>query len=308
MKNRDSAFTRLEDLVIPVDKSAGISTYDVIRRFKRSIRVSKVGHSGTLDPPATGLILILTGRATKLSEYMMDLPKKYTATIRLGESTDTQDADGEVVRTGEWEHITREDIAQVLPGFTGTRMQVPPMYSALKHKGRPLYRLAREGREVEREPREVVTYGIELTGYELPFFTVEVHCSRGMYVRVLAEELGEALGTPAHLYSLVRTEIGHFSLDSAMRDDRFDELAKMEDPGYTMADALQHLTPLTLDRSQARNLMNGIAPRMPGNSASPGSLVRLLLPDGRLGAVAEVKAAGIIGLRKVFAGDIDDTG
>ncbi|HSG29219.1 MAG TPA: hypothetical protein VLA34_12120, partial [Candidatus Krumholzibacterium sp.] len=212
------------------------------------------------------------------------------------------------VRTGEWEHITREDIVGVLPGFTGTRMQVPPMYSALKHKGKPLYKLAREGREVEREPREVVTYGIELTGCELPFFTVEVHCSRGMYVRVLAEELGEALGTPAHLYSLVRTEIGHFSLDSALSDDRFDELVDMEVPGYTMADALQHLPPVTLDRSQARNLMNGIAPRVPGRTASRGGLVRLLLPDGRLGAVAEVKAAGMIGLRKVFTAEIDDAG
>lgn len=300
MSGPERSHSTLEDLVIPVDKTEGISTYDVIRRFKKAVRVSRVGHSGTLDPPATGLVLLLTGAATKLSGYMMDLPKRYTATIKLGEATDTQDASGRVVRTGEWTGVTPRDIKRALAGLVGTRMQVPPMYSALKHEGKPLYKLARQGREVEREAREVVTYGIELEASDLPIFTIDVHCSRGMYVRVLAEEIGDALGVPAHLAALVRTEIGHFTVEEAVRDDSFHLLETMDRPGYTMAEALQHLPSMTLGMTQARSLMNGIAPRVPGDLPPEGALVRLLLPDGRLGAVAEVKVAGILGLRKVF--------
>ena len=176
----------LENLVIPVDKSAGLTTYDVIRRFKKVARVGKVGHSGTLDPPARGLVLLLTGQATKLSGYLMDLPKTYVADIMLGSSTDTHDAEGTVTATGDWSGITEDAVRGALPRFVGRRLQVPPMYSALKHRGTPLYTLARRGEQVEREPREVETSSLELVSFEPPLFTVEVSCSRGMYVRVLA--------------------------------------------------------------------------------------------------------------------------
>ncbi len=291
---------RFDNLVIPVDKSTGLSTYDVIRRFRKTVRVDKVGHSGTLDPLATGLVLILTGAATKLSNYLMELPKRYIADVRLGEATDTQDSTGTVVRSGGWDGVGEEQIRAMLPGFTGRRMQVPPMYSALKHKGTPLYALARKGQEIDRAPREVDTHEIELLGCDLPIFRIMVRCSRGMYVRVLAEEMGDALGVPACLHSLVRTEVGHFNLDSALKDTDFAALAEREKPGYSLSEALGHFPAVELTAVQARGLENGIAPRIRESCPQSGVYVRLLRPDGELGAIAETGAAGILHLKKVF--------
>ena len=242
---------RLDNLVIPVNKSHGLSTYDVIRRFRKVVRIRKVGHSGTLDPLATGLVLLLTGDATKLSSYMMDLPKTYIADIELGSSTDTNDAEGKVVETGDWSGITEEAIRSVLPSFLGRREQIPPMFSALKHKGVPLYTLARRGEKVERRPREVETYALNLLCCQLPVFRIETVCSKGMYMRVLAEEIGAKLGVPAYLKNLVRTKIGQFDVDSAVPDDGFDGLAEMEKPGFGMTEALGHLRPVELDEQQA---------------------------------------------------------
>lgn len=292
---------RFRNIVIPVNKSFGLTTYDVIRRFRKSIRVDKVGHSGTLDPQATGLVLLLTGSATKLSNYLMDLRKTYVADIMLGESTDTQDASGKVTRTGDWEGIKEEDILEVLPRFEGKRMQVPPMYSALKHGGKPLYTLARKGIEVERTPREVTAYSIVPIDFDLPRFRISVECSRGMYIRSLAEEIGEAAGVPAHLHALVRTRVGHFTLDSAVNDDDFEKLPEMEAPGYTMSEALKHLQPFNLTKQQWQGLKNGMPP-VPNMDLPPeGDLLRLLTPEGTLGAIAEVNSAGLLKLRKVFA-------
>lgn len=297
MKSIDEKFN---NLVIPVHKSAGLSTYDVIRRFRKKLRIKKIGHSGTLDPPATGLVLLLTGAATKLSGYLMDLPKRYVADIMLGSATDTQDASGKKIRTGDWSHVTPSDVERAIESLTGARMQVPPMYSALKHRGTPLYTLARRGQEVEREPREVNIYEMKLIENPFPSFRIEIHCSRGMYVRVLAEEIGDLLGVPAHLDALVRTEIGHFTLESAVKDDDFDSLPSLEKPGYTLSEALQHFPAVELDARQARGLDNGISPRMAAGLPSGGGLVRLLRPDGRLGAIAETGSSGLLVLRKVF--------
>ena len=295
---------KLIDRVLPVDKSAGVSTYDTIRSFKKLFKVKKIGHAGTLDPPATGLILLLTGEATKLSNYLMDLPKVYVARIELGGRTDTQDATGETLETGEWGHVTESDVRSALSDFLGKRKQVPPMYSALKHKGTPLYMLARKGQKVEREPREVETYEIELLDFEPPHFTIEVHCSRGLYLRVLAEEIGEALGVPSHLQSLVRKSIGHFHVDSAVPDRDLRSLADREDPGVSLSDALRHMPALLLDRNQAMGLMNGVAPRfasgMVESVPAAGSLVRLLHEDGRLGAIGVVSPGGFVQIRRVF--------
>ncbi|MBN2070659.1 MAG: tRNA pseudouridine(55) synthase TruB [Candidatus Krumholzibacteriota bacterium] len=291
---------KMENLVIPVNKSAGLSTYDVIRRFKKTIKPTRVGHSGTLDPAATGLVLLLTGAATKLSGYLMDLPKSYVADIMLGISTDTQDGEGKVVRSADVGHITPDHIEDVLKQFIGRRMQTPPMYSALKHEGLPLYVYARRGQDVERLPREVDTYDISLVKCSLPEFTIEIHCSRGMYVRTLAEEIGDALSVPAYLSGLVRTGIGHFNLESSIADSDFENLEGMENPGYSLSDALSHLQSVTLSRKQARELEDGIAPSVTGTLPATGTCVRLIRDEGSLGAIAEVGPAGIIILRKVF--------
>lgn len=298
------ARSMLNDRVIPVRKSAGNSTYDCIRSFKRLVKLDKIGHAGSLDPEARGLILILTGEATKLSNYLMDLPKRYVADVKLGEATDSQDASGAVTRSGAWEHVTAEAIRAVIPRFLGKRLQTPPMYSALKHKGQPLYLLARRGERIDRTPREVETYEISLVSFEPPVARLEVYCSRGLYLRVLAEEIGDALEVPAHLGGLTRVRIGHFTLDEAVSDDDFASLLEMESPGFSLGAALRHLPAVPLSAEQSRGLEMGIAPRLsqaPSGTLPPaGSLLRLERPDGRLGAIAEMAPAGIVHLRRVF--------
>jgi tRNA pseudouridine55 synthase len=294
---------RLDNLVIPVNKSFGLSTYDVIRRFRKAVRIKKVGHSGTLDPLATGLVLLLTGNATKLSSYLMDLPKTYIADIELGTSTDTNDAEGRVVETGDWSAVTCEALRSVLPSFLGRREQVPPMFSALKHKGVPLYTMARRGEHVEREPREVETYALSLLECELPVFRIEVVCSRGMYVRVLAEEIGAKLGVPAHLSSLVRTKIGQFEVGSAVSDDAFDSISAAERPGFSLAEALGHMRTVELDEEQIAAVRNGAAPRTESTRARVGEMLRLVDASGRLCAIAEAGPAGIMKLKRVFTVD-----
>ncbi len=286
--------------VLPVNKSIGVSTYDCIRRFKKVISVDKIGHAGTLDPQAAGLILLLTGEATKLSNYLMDLPKRYVADIKVGEATDTQDASGKVLRTGDWNHVSRRTVESALKKFTGRRMQTPPMFSALKHRGTPLYLLARRGQKIDRKPREVETYEIKLVSLDLPVFRIEVFCSRGLYIRVLAEEIGEALGVPAHLYSLVRTSIGHFSLDSAVPDDDLGSFATMDEPGFTLSEALKHMPTVTITDSQAAGLEHGITPNPAGPVPPMGSLVRLVRPDGDLGAIGEIGPGNVMRLKRVF--------
>lgn len=295
---------KLVDRVLPVNKSAGVSTYDTIRSFKKFFKIKKIGHSGTLDPPAKGLVLLLTGEATKLSNYLMDLPKTYIADIKLGEKTDTQDATGKIIESSDWSHVTVERIEQVLPTLLGKREQVPPMYSALKHKGTPLYVLARQGRHVEREPRKVETYKVEMIEVDLPSFRIEVHCSRGLYLRVLAEEIGAELGVPSHLSSLVRTRIGHFDIEKATPDTELESLVDQEDPGYSLSDAMVHMPVIDLTPSQAAGLSNGIAPKVSPRTISSlppaGSLVRLVHDNGRLGAIGEVAPAGFVHIRRVF--------
>ncbi|UCF04816.1 MAG: tRNA pseudouridine(55) synthase TruB [bacterium] len=295
---------KLNNKVLPVNKSVGVSTYDCIRKFKRVARIRKVGHSGSLDPIARGLILLLTGEATKLSNYLMDLSKRYVADIIMGEATDTQDTSGRVLKTGPWGHISEDQVREVLPRFVGSRMQTPPMFSALKHHGTPLYTLARRGQEIDRRPRKVETYELELVAFDPPVFRISVFCSRGLYVRMLAEEIGEALHVPTHLYGLVRTNIGHFDLETAVSDDEFGSLLAEEEPGYTLSEAVRHLPEVPLSLDQAKRLETGIAPKLTtysGVSLPPqGSVVRMVDPGGKLGAIGEVGAAGYIKIRRVF--------
>lgn len=295
---------RLNNRVVPVNKAKGITTFDVIRKLKKVVDIKKVGHAGSLDPIASGLVLILTGEATKLSNYLMDLPKTYHAEIKIGEATDTQDATGEVVRRGDWGSLAEEDISAVLHDFIGKRFQKPPMYSALKHNGRPLYKLARMGKSVKREPREIETHDISLLKCDLPYFMVEVECSRGLYVRTLAEEIGARLGVPSHLSGLVRTAIGHFGLESALSIEDFDSLDGMKKVGQTAAEALRHMPAYHMDEAESAALLNGISPKGPvGGGIPAGTDLVLIRPEGRLGGIAEAGPAGLIKLKRVLSID-----
>ena len=204
------------DGIISVDKPRGITSMDVVRRVKRASGLKRVGHGGTLDPIATGVIPICIGQATRVMEYIVDGSKEYRGVVELGVATDTYDSEGEVTQTADSSHLTRDDVAAALESFRGQIDQVPPMYSALKKDGKRLYELARLGIEVERDPRPVKVYDVELTEWSPPLATVRVHCGRRFYMRSLAHDLGQALECGGHLKSLVRLRSGPFRLQESV--------------------------------------------------------------------------------------------
>jgi tRNA pseudouridine55 synthase len=193
-----------------VDKPAGISSNDVVQQAKRLFGAQKVGHTGSLDPLATGVLPLCFGEATKFSQYLLDADKKYWAQVRLGITTETGDADGEVIAQADASSVTPAQAVAALETFVGEIEQIPSMYSALKHQGQPLYKLARKGIEVERAPRQVSIYSAELLQFSEASIELRVHCSKGTYIRSLAEDLGAALGCGAHVSALRRSAAGPY--------------------------------------------------------------------------------------------------
>jgi tRNA pseudouridine55 synthase len=212
--------------VLLLDKPMGISSNGALQHAKRLYRAAKAGHTGNLDPIATGLLPICFGEATKFSQFLTDSDKRYEATIKLGQTTDTGDAEGQVLETRPVA-VVLDQIEAVLPRFLGAIAQVPPMHSALKHQGRPLYDYARKGVEIERAPRRVCIHAMTLLAFEGDVLRLDVVCSKGTYIRVLAEDIGKALGCGAHMTGLRRTEVGGFSLGQAVT---LDELEVMDEP------------------------------------------------------------------------------
>lgn len=203
------------DGALLIDKPAGWTSHDVVAKVRGHFRLEKVGHCGTLDPMATGLLIIVLGKATKLSEKLMSADKVYEGTMRLGETTDSYDADGELVETRPVPSLTTEMLNEAAASFLGDQLQVPPMVSAKKIGGVPLYKLARKGQEVYREARPVHLYTYRFHDYEEPFAYFRVSCTKGTYVRSLAHDLGQKLGCGAHLTALRRTASGKFDLKDA---------------------------------------------------------------------------------------------
>jgi len=196
--------------ILLLDKPKGISSNKALQQVKNLYKAQKAGHTGSLDPLATGVLPVCLGEATKVSGFLLDADKKYRVQVKLGEKTTTADAEGEVIATASLDAVSESSITDILPEFIGVQQQLPPMYSALKHQGERLYKLAREGIEVEREPREITIFDLELISVDLPYFELDVHCSKGTYVRTLAEDIGEKLGCGAHVTELRRTAVGVF--------------------------------------------------------------------------------------------------
>ena len=211
------------DGMLIVDKPQGLSSNDVVQKAKRLYGAQKVGHTGSLDPLATGVLPLCFGEATKFSQFLLASDKKYWVRIQLGITTETGDADGEVIARSEASHLTADDIEGVLPKFRGEIEQVPSMYSALKHNGQPLYKLARQGIEVEREARRVNVFSNELVDFSECSFELEIHCSKGTYVRTIAEEIGKALNVGAHVTALRRRAAGPFVEDDVVTLDFLEE-------------------------------------------------------------------------------------
>jgi tRNA pseudouridine55 synthase len=202
--------------VIVVDKPVGLTSHEVVQIIRRGTNIRRAGHTGTLDPRASGVLVILVGPAVRLSEYVSASDKRYQAVIRLGETTDTYDADGEVLTTGKEVNVTEEQFEEALKSFVGQIEQVPPPYSAIKVQGQKAYEMAREGEEVELAPRIIQVYSLDLLEWAPPEAVIDVYCSSGTYVRSLAHDLGEKLGCGATLVGLRRTKSGRFTLRDAI--------------------------------------------------------------------------------------------
>ena len=224
------------DGVFLLDKPQGMSSNDIMQKVKRVFQANKAGHTGALDPLATGMLPICLGEATKFSQFLLDADKRYVVTAKLGERTDTSDAEGQVVETRPV-NVETSQILTALEQFRGDILQVPTMFSALKHNGKPLYEYARAGITVEREARPITIFELNFIEYQAPFLTLEVHCSKGTYIRTLVDDLGEVLGCGAHVTVLRRTAVADYPTEKMMTWDALQALAEQ-------GDLDQHLLPI----------------------------------------------------------------
>ena len=255
-QNKVKRVRDLVDGVLLLDKPVGFSSNDALIKAKRVLNAKKAGHTGTLDPFATGLLPLCFGEATKFSQDLLEADKTYDTVVHLGQSTDTGDTEGEVIDTRDV-NVTLEQIHAVLEQFRGPIAQVPPMYSALKRDGKPLYEYARAGITLEREARNVIIHKLELIAYEAPMLTLSVTCSKGTYIRVLGQDIGEALGCGAHLNALRRTQVGPLTMENMIT---LDALIAHPEPLSLLApvDALLASFPaVQLNAELAKRFLNG---------------------------------------------------
>jgi tRNA pseudouridine55 synthase len=286
--------------VLPLDKPVGPTSHDAVAAVRRALRTRQVGHTGTLDPFASGLLLVCVGAATRLAEYFAPLPKTYVATLRLGEATDTDDHTGEVIASSDgWRGVTREQVEAALAAQVGSIEQVPPAYSAKKVEGERMYAVARRGGEVERKPVTVTIHAIRIVSIDLPEVVFEVECGSGTYIRAIARDAGEALGVGGHLRELRRTRIGPHDVARAVPMDRLGEAEWVAGAMLAPAEAVSHLPRVVVDERGEAELRHGRA--VAADGAGGEGPVALVSVDGALLAIGEA-AEGRVRPRKVFAG------
>jgi tRNA pseudouridine55 synthase len=272
------------DGVLLLNKPAGWTSNAALQKAKRLFNAAKAGHTGTLDPFASGLLPVCFGQATKFSSYALHGDKAYRAVLKLGVTTTTGDIEGEVVEIRPVD-VQFDAVKQLLPTFTGTIQQIPPMYSALKHQGKPLYAYARAGIEIERKPREVTIFSLVAEKLEGDLLSINVRCSGGTYIRTLAEDIGKALGCGAHLITLERTTSGALSLAQAVSLDALEAMNEQQRLSALFAPDIlvAHLPQLDVDADTAQQLMHGKQPDKPASCLD--GLVRVYAPLGFLGLV-----------------------
>lgn len=284
--------------VLPVDKPEGPTSHDVVAQARRALHVRRIGHTGTLDPFASGLLLLCIGWATRLAEYLTGLPKTYVAVARVGVTTDSADPTGSITAVSErWRELEPETIARAFQEQVGTFLQTPPRFSAKKVGGERLHRLARRGEDVEAPPARITVYELEILELDPPDVRFRVQASAGTYIRAIARDAGEALGTGAHLVALRRTRIGPHDVSDALPLDELGDAAARRRAMLSPADALGHLPAVDLGAEALDDIAHGRSRPLPENAADSG-LVRVL-HDGRLVAVADTRG-GRLQPRKVF--------
>ena len=284
--------------VFLLDKPQGMSSNDIMQKVKRIFQANKAGHTGALDPLATGMLPICLGEATKFSQCLLDADKRYLVTAKLGERTDTSDAEGQIVETREVKVKTPE-ILTALEQFRGDILQVPTMFSALKHNGKPLYEYARQGITVEREARPITIFELNFIEYNAPYLTLEVHCSKGTYIRTLVDDLGETLGCGAHVTMLRRTAVADYPTEKMLDWNALQALAEPQDLSLLdtlllpMDTAVAKLPTLTLNESQAQGIGFGQRIKFDNPNRLQGQ-VRLFSHENRFLGVAVIDENNVI--------------
>ncbi|QSX38115.1 tRNA pseudouridine(55) synthase TruB [Shewanella sedimentimangrovi] len=308
---------RAIDGIVLLDKPTGMSSNFALQRVKRLYNASKAGHTGALDPLATGMLPVCLGEATKFSSHLLDADKRYLVTAKLGERTDTSDSDGEVVSTRAV-NVTREQLDAALDTFRGDSMQVPSMFSALKYQGQPLYKYAREGKEVPREARPITVFELNFISWEGDELTLDIHCSKGTYIRTIVDDLGEKLGCGAHVIMLRRTQVAKYPYDRmvtleqlealvAGANERGDTPESVLDPLLLPMDtAVADLPLINLPESVGVYLLNGNPVQAPG--LKPDQLVRISLgEEQRFVGIGTMDNKGLLAPKRlvVFSKDGD---
>lgn len=284
--------------VFLLDKPKGMSSNDIMQKVKRLFQANKAGHTGALDPLATGMLPICLGEATKFSQFLLDSDKRYFVTAKLGERTDTSDAEGQVVETREV-NVLEADILAALLQFRGDILQVPTMFSALKHNGKPLYEYARQGITVEREARPITIFELKFVEYQAPYLSLEVHCSKGTYIRTLVDDLGEVLGCGAHVSVLHRLAVADYPVKEMMPIEELQLLAEsfpqqeLDRLLLPMDTAVASLAALNLTESQTKAVKFGQRVKFE-NSEQIYGLVRLFSNTQQFLGVAEITSDNVI--------------
>ena len=284
--------------VFLLDKPQGMSSNDIMQKVKRLFQANKAGHTGALDPLATGMLPICLGEATKFSQFLLDSDKRYFVTAKLGERTDTSDAEGQVVETREV-NVLEEDILAALPQFRGDILQVPTMFSAWKHNGKPLYEYARQGITVEREARPITIFELKFVEYQAPYLSLEVHCSKGTYIRTLVDDLGEVRGSGAHVSVLRRQAVADYPVEEMMPIEELQLLAEsfpqqeLDRLLLPMDTAVASLPQINLDELQTKAVKFGQRVKFENGEQVYG-LVRLFSNTQQFLGVAEINADNVI--------------
>lgn len=296
----------MKDGVINIDKPAGWTSHDVVAKIRALLKIKKVGHTGTLDPEATGVLPICFGKGTKIVSLLVEVEKEYDLILRLGEETETEDATGRITRTVPVPPSIFEEVPQLLKTFVGTYEQIPPMYSAVKVKGVPLYRAARAGRIVERKSRRVTIHDIRLKGMEANDISLNVVCSKGTYIRTLCADIGARLGVGGHLFRLRRVRSGKFHLENAVPLDRFCGLLQdgnWEEEVYSLNEVLTDLPAVWVKEGALRKIQHGAPIGAEGaerwEKFEKGASIRLLDAQGNLVAIG----SALIGSERLGAGE-----
>lgn len=284
--------------VVIVDKPAGKTSHDVVSMMRKIYKTRRVGHTGTLDPMATGVLPICVGNATKAADMLTAADKKYSAVLKLGVKTDTLDIEGAVLEECDV-NVTEDAVREVIESFVGEQEQLPPMYSAIKQNGKKLYELAREGKVVEREKRKITIFSIYIQKIELPYISIDVHCSKGTYIRSLCDDIGSRLGCGAIMTELRRTETAGFCIDEA---HTVEELSQSENPEQFLLatdELFKGYDKIKLNEKQEKSILNGV--RMTWRNGTEGECYRLYGHDNRFLCISQIKEGRLVLIKSFWS-------